>query len=103
MELKSRHLVTKSQSQVKSDYWHNLEDAYNDLEPEQRILSVLEFQILKKSSEIYSAKDFEYFVPADALRGNNRYPDINLLESIAKKLIEASPFHTSAFKKEFSI
>ena len=103
LELKSRHLVTKSQSQVKQDYGHDLKMAYADLETVQPILTLPEEQILKKASEIYSAKDFEYFVPADALTGNNRYPDINLLESITKKLIETSQFHTSTFKTEFSI
>ena len=103
LELKSRHLFKKTQKQVKKRYGHKLNVAYADLDNSQKILSLHEEGVLKQASDIYSAKDFEYFSPTDAISGNKRYPKLTSLESITQKLIEDSQLHTSEFKKTFCV
>lgn len=86
--IKARHLQHFTQNQVKSKFGHDLVKAYNALDPKERILSGPEFSVLQQASGIYATKGFEYFEPKDALTGFKRYPDLQLLDQAAKKLIE---------------
>ena len=61
--------------------------AYKHLDREHKILSDNELEVLKRANEIYSAKGFEYFMPMDALTGYSRYPDLQSLDEIVRKLI----------------
>ena len=87
LEIKARHLAAKKQSQVKTEYGHNIMRAYEHLDREHKILSDNELEVLKRANEIYSAKGFEYFMPMDALTGYSRYPDLQSLDEIVRKLI----------------
>lgn len=95
LELKSRHLVDKRQREVKQDFGHDLVKAYNALPAEQQILGQQEISALRDANEVYRDKGFEYLSPADPLGGFRRhyrkggstpYPDLGLLDSIARKL-----------------
>jgi len=101
LEIKSRHLNTKQQKQVKKDYSHDLKKAYNDLVSTQQILTADELQVLEQANDIYKTKGFEYFRPADAMTGYKKFPDLDKLEKIVNKLIENSPLHDEAFKKNY--
>jgi hypothetical protein len=72
---------------VKADYWHDILEAYNGLENEEKVLSANEIEVLTVASEIYRSKGFEYFVPQDALTAYSRYPDLEILDQITRKLI----------------
>src|SRR5262249_54845366 len=56
LEIKSRHLQSKNQSQVKEDFGHNIFKAYDALEQTQKILSIDEVEVLRKASDIYKEK-----------------------------------------------
>jgi hypothetical protein len=97
LELKARLLRYWRQSHVKREFSHNLLDAYkvveayNALDAQEQILSQSELAILTEADAIYSRKGFEYFVPTDALTAYSRYPDLEMLDAIAKKLIDSGP------------
>jgi len=87
LELKSRHLQTQRQSQVKKSYGHNLAQAYNELPAADQVLIAAEQSVLQQASAIYASKGFEYWSPDDALTGYRRFPDLVTLEAITKKLL----------------
>jgi hypothetical protein len=89
LELKARLLRYWRQSRVKSKISHRLLDAYNALDTQEQNLSQSELAVLTEADAIYSRKGFEYFVPTDALTGFSRYPDLEKLDAIAKKLIDS--------------
>ena len=89
LELKARLLRNWRQSRVKGKIGHRLLDAYNALDAQDQTLSQSEVAVLTEADAIYSRKSFEYFVPTDALTGFSRYPDLEMLDAIAKKLIES--------------
>jgi hypothetical protein len=101
LEIKSRHLLSKSQKQVKTDYSHNLKKGYDALDSAQQILSQTELNILDNASKVYKDKGFEYFSPVDAMTGYKRFPPLNDLETVAEKLIKGSPLHNEEFKKTY--
>ncbi len=86
LEIKSKHLKSKKQTEVKREYWHDLVRAYEGLDKIDKTLTDDEVQVLKRASEIYASKGFEYFDPEHALTGYSRYPDLLLLDAIARKL-----------------
>ena len=88
LEIKARHLQKMRQSKVKREFGHKLAEAYKALDSGQRTLNQSEEQTLQSVSDIYNSKDFEYFNVFDALTGYKRFPKLELLESIAVKLIE---------------
>jgi hypothetical protein len=89
LEIKAQHLHTSTRKEVKKKYWHDLSQAYNDLPKDKQILNLAELEMLDKASAIYKDKGFEYFNPDDALRGYKMFPDLQMLDQIASKLIEA--------------
>jgi hypothetical protein len=91
LEIKSRHLKKKRQTEVKREYSHRLMQAYNALTPSEQVLTPSQVEVLEAASKIYASKGFEYFKPQDALTGFSRYPDLTLLDSIAKRLIGIYP------------
>ncbi|WP_152054378.1 hypothetical protein [Tautonia marina] len=86
LRLKSLHLQSLKQSRVKSQFGHNLVEAYRSLQLSDQHLDSGEFNTLIAANAIYQKKGFEYFVPEDALSGYSRYPDLRLLDAIARKL-----------------
>lgn len=88
LEIKSIHLRVKKQEEVKDEFQHRILDAYEALSEEHKILDDNEVKVLKVANKIYSSKGFEYFKSQDALSGYSRFPDIDTLDTIAKKLID---------------
>lgn len=87
LEIKSIHLKSKRQSEVKNDYGHDLIKAYETLSKGEKILTPSELSFLKGANVIYKSKGFEYFKPMDALKGYSEHPILEELDKIAKKLI----------------
>ena len=87
LEIKARHLKGMTQAEVKRKFGHDLEGAYYALDPAEKALTRSEEHTLRVASDIYNAKDFEYFDPQDALTGYSRFPDLTSLDSIASKLV----------------
>lgn len=89
LDIKARHLIQKRQPEVKEDFGHDLRNAYEDLDADQKILDDAEFELLCAASAIYADKGFEYFNPEDALTGYSRFPELDQLDHVATKLISA--------------
>lgn len=90
LELKAKHLHAKKQSEVKRNYQHDLIKAYDALEPNRQILAAREKDVLARANALYKGKGFEYWTPANALRGFSSAPDLAILDSIAQKLINGT-------------
>jgi hypothetical protein len=89
LQIKAKLLKQRGQTRVKTEFGHRLLDAYRALDEHEQPLSQSELDVLAAADKIYSHKGFEYFVPQDALKGFSRYPDLKMLDTIAKKLIAA--------------
>ena len=87
LELKSRHLLTRRQREVKRVYGHDLTKAYAGLPQPEQTLTSDELVVLERASDIYASKGFEYFEPEDALTAFRRFPDLSVLDRIARKLL----------------
>jgi len=87
LEIKSRHLKSQRQREVKDKFGHDLILAYKCLPKVDKVLTPNELSVLKRANEIYKSKGFEYFKPVDALSGYSAYPDLDELDAIASKLI----------------
>jgi hypothetical protein len=89
--IKARHLTGVKQKDVKYKYGHNLTRAYRALEPGEQVLTADDERVLEQASELYDApKAFEYFRPVDALTGYKSFPDLDMLDRITRKLLDAS-------------
>jgi len=93
LSIKSRHLKkyqpgSEGLIKLKDDYGHKLIKAYDTLEPKEKILSKEERDLLEVADEIYHTKGFEYFNPEDTLQAYNNFPDLRVLDVIAKKLLD---------------
>ena len=88
LEIKSIHLRVKKQKEVKKAFGHDMLKAYEALGEEYKILDDNEVKVLKDANEIYCSKGFEYFKPADAIIAYSKFPDLDTLDAIAKKLIK---------------
>jgi hypothetical protein len=90
LELKAKHLQSKSRAEVKMQYGHNLKKSYDELPSSAQSLAASEYTVLERASEIYDApkKGFEYVAVGDALTELKRFPDLSVLEHVAAKLIE---------------
>ncbi len=89
LELKARHLESKPRTEVKKEYGHNIRKAYDELDASARILDDTEYSELVRASAIYDVpnKGFEYCSVYDAGRGYTNFPDLDVLDRIAHKLI----------------
>ncbi|MCX6011346.1 MAG: hypothetical protein NT134_03680 [Chloroflexi bacterium] len=90
LEIKARILRRMTRYEVKKNFGHDLAEAYDALDPADKTLNQKEEHTLRVASVIYKDKRFEYFDPEDALTGYKRLRDLDLelLDSIANKLIE---------------
>lgn len=89
LELKAKHLESKSRAEVKKQYGHNLKKSYDDLGQAARVLDAEEYRELERASAIYDIpnKGFEYVSVADAATGYSSFPDLSVLDRVARKLI----------------
>jgi hypothetical protein len=72
---------------VKRAYRHHLTKAYAGLPPSEQILNPEEVVVLGQASDIYASKGYEYSEPEDVLTGFRRFPDLSMLDRVAKKLL----------------
>ncbi|RYG17139.1 MAG: hypothetical protein EOO07_11750 [Chitinophagaceae bacterium] len=87
LAIKSIHLKSKRQSQVKAEYGHKILEAYNALEGTLKTLTQDEYESVVKASPIYNSKGFEYFNPEHALQGYSNFPDLDSLSSATIKIL----------------
>src|ERR687898_666558 len=87
LEIKARHLKRLTQKEVKDKFRHHLLRAYEALDVQEQILSQNELAVLKTADELYIKTDLAYFDPVHALTAFSQFPDLDLLDTIAKKLI----------------
>jgi hypothetical protein len=89
LALKSKHLKSKRQREVKGEYGHDLMLAYEALPKADKTLSDQELEVLQAANAIYKSKGFEYFKPVDALRGYSTFPELEKLDAIANTLLRS--------------
>jgi hypothetical protein len=89
LELKARHLETKSRREVKDLYGHNLERSFQNLPKEGQALSPGELRVLQAANNIYMGKGFEYFNVLDAVYAFKKFPPLAQLDAITRKLVPA--------------
>jgi hypothetical protein len=89
LALKAVHLETRTQEEVKADFWHDLKASYEGLPARMWTLSEDEVELLERTSQLYKAKVFEYVSPADAGTAYSRFPPLDALTKLAKKLVTA--------------
>lgn len=89
LELKTKHLESKSRVEVKKQYGHNLTKSYDELPASDKTLDASEYTVLVHASKIYDVpnKGFEYVTVGDAVTGLKNFPDIAVLKRIAEKLV----------------
>ncbi|HEY2976191.1 MAG TPA: hypothetical protein VGJ48_26995 [Pyrinomonadaceae bacterium] len=87
LELKARHLEKKRQPEVRRTFGHRIKSAYLALPKRQQVLDAKELAVLKQANAIYATKGFEYILPRDAATAYKRFPDLDVLDRIAKKLL----------------
>lgn len=87
LSLKAIHLKSISRAQVKSKYSHNIMALYDALGNGAKVLSTHESDVLLRASNVYRGKGFEYFSPDFALEGYKSFPDLRILEDVARKLM----------------
>jgi hypothetical protein len=89
LQIKARHLKRLTQSEVKKRFRHHLLKAYEALDAQEQILSQNELAVLTTADELYTKTDLAYFNPVHALRAFSQFPDLDMLGTIAKKLISS--------------
>jgi hypothetical protein len=82
LALKAKHLESKSQSEVKKLYCHDLLKLYYELDTDQQILLTEELELLKVANKIYKAKEFEYLNVFDTVSAYKGFPDLNKLGAL---------------------
>lgn len=91
LELKSRHLRENDQEDVKKEFGHSLVEPYHALPGLRPYLDDSDMTALKKANSIYEEKEFEYYDSKHVLEGFSSFPDLAILDRIAKKLIDGLP------------
>jgi hypothetical protein len=91
LAIKSIHLNSIGQPEVKATYGHDIFKAYQKLPSEYQTLTKEEQDLLSNASVIYDGKEFEYFNPEDCLTGYQRFPKIEALRALAHKIVALPP------------
>ena len=89
LEIKARHLKRLTQKQVKKRFSHHLLKAYEALDAQEQILSQNELAVLSTVDELYTETDLAYFNPEHAAGAFSQFPDLDMLDTIAMKLINS--------------
>jgi len=89
LELKAKHLQEGSQEIVKNKFGHDLVKAYDALNEEHKTLSENELLVLRQANMIYIKKGYEYINLEDALSGYKRFPNLNELDLLTRKILES--------------
>jgi hypothetical protein len=90
LEIKAKHLKRLTLKEVEK-FGHRLLKAYKALDAQEQILSQNELAVLKTADEPYRKTDFAYFNPdhAHPLMAYSQFPDLDMLDTITKKLIDS--------------
>jgi hypothetical protein len=89
LEIKARHLKRLRQRKVKDEFGHRSLKAYKALDAQEQILSQNELAVLTTADELYGKTDLAYFKQEHPLTAYSQFPDLDMLDSIAKKLIDS--------------
>jgi hypothetical protein len=89
LAIKSMHLEVQTHMKVKNSFWHDLRKAYDALPPSKQVLLTAEEDVLDQANILYKAKAFEYVQPFDAATSYRRFPDLDKLARLGRKLIAA--------------
>ena len=100
LQLKAHHLKTNRQSFVKNKFGHDLIRSYSSLDVNDQILTISEFNELRKANEVYSKKGFEYFAPFDALIGYSNFPDLDILMGLVNAFLDTDNSFSQNHKSE---
>jgi hypothetical protein len=89
LELKTKHLESKSRAEVKKQFGHNLEKSYDALPQSEQSLDASEYSELLHASGVYDVPNngFEYVSIGDAMTQLKHFPSLSVLEQIATKLV----------------
>lgn len=89
LELKARHLRSNNRIFVRKRYGHKLKKLYDELGRGEKILDNEEYSVLVKASKLYDVpkKGFDYVEIIDLLTWRTTFPDLEILDAIARKLI----------------
>ena len=89
LELKAKHLESKSRVEVKKQFRHNLKKSYDALPASAKLLDAAEYTELGRASDIYDIpnKGFEYVSVGDAVTGLRNFPSLAILKRIAAKVV----------------
>jgi len=87
LELKARHLEKNRQPEVAKTFNHRIKSSYLALPKRQQTLEAKELAVLKQANAIYATKGFEYVQPIDAATAYKRFPDLDALDHVARKLL----------------
>ena len=69
-------------------FGHDLEKAYDALPANQKVLTVIERGLLRKTNDVYiDDKGFDYVQVGDIATAYSRFPDLASLDALAKKLL----------------
>jgi hypothetical protein len=82
---------------------HDLINAYNALEDDQKVLTPEELKALRSANRIYIGKGFEYSNPEQALDAYSQFPNLASLDEVAKKLIHDSQQQIAVRKPKLSL
>ena len=87
LEIKSKHLEEKRQQAVKDELGHDLVKAYDSLDKKYANLNEDEYLLLKKTSDIYRSKGFEYVNVGDVGTAFSRFPDLDALDALTRNIL----------------
>jgi len=87
LEIKSKHLEEKRQELVKNELGHNLVKAYDTLNQNFKVLNEDEYLLLKKTSNLYVSKRFEYVNVMDVGTAYNDFPNLEALDALTRKIL----------------
>jgi hypothetical protein len=88
LALKAHHLETTRRLRVKDRFSHRIMKLYEELPDDRKLLSADERRILGEIDVLYVAKDFDYVNIQDPLTAFQRFPNIDAVSALARKLVE---------------
>ena len=89
LKLKSHHCATQPRQKVKDLFGHRLIQSYEALDCGLRILQSDDVAVLSLADVVYNdGKGFHYVQPIDLATQCKRFPDLEKLKRVTKKLLD---------------
>ena len=80
----------RGQLEIAEIFGHNLKKLYHELPESEQTLSSDELAVLVQANRIYDRKKgFDYIQIKDFASGYKRFPDLEALDALTKKLLSA--------------